>query len=82
MFTLLDVTKIKERLYSVTSLPCPHCNTTVTLEITGEQLWQYNNNFSIQDVLHNIDIPVRERFMTGICGDCWDKLFNPDEEKA
>ena len=75
MFTLLDVTKIKERLYSVTSLPCPHCNTTVTLEITGEQLWQYNNNFSIQDVLHNIDIPVRERFMTGICGDCWDKLF-------
>lgn len=82
MFTLLDVTKIKERLYSVTSLPCPHCNTTVTLEITGEQLWQYNNNFSIQDVLHNIDIPVRERFMTGICGDCWDKLFNPDEEEA
>lgn len=81
MFTLLDVTKIKERLYSVTSLPCPHCNTTVTLEITGEQLWQYNNNFSIQDVLHNIDIPVRERFMTGICGDCWDKLFNPDEEE-
>lgn len=82
MFTLLDVTKIKERLYSVTSLPCPHCNTTVTLEITGEQLWQYNNNFSIQDVLHNIDIPVRERFMTGICGDCWDKLFNPDEEET
>lgn len=81
MFTLLDVTKIKERLYSVTSLPCPHCNTTVTLEITGEQLWQYNNNFSIQDVLHNIDIPVRERFMTGICGDCWDKLFNPNEEE-
>lgn len=81
MFTLLDVTKIKERLYSVTSLPCPHCNTTVTLEITGEQLWQYNNNFSIQDVLHNIDVPVRERFMTGICGDCWDKLFNPDEEE-
>lgn len=82
MFTLLDVTKIKERLYSVTSLPCPHCNTTVTLEITGEQLWQYNNNFSIQDVLHNIEVPVRERFMTGICGDCWDKLFNPDEEEA
>lgn len=82
MFTLLDVTKIKERLYSVTSLPCPHCNTTVTLEITGEQLWQYNNNFSIQDVLHDIDIPVRERFMTGICGDCWDKLFNPDWEEA
>ena len=82
MFTLLDVTKIKERLYSVTSLPCPHCNTTVTLEITGEQLWQYNNNFSIQDVLHDIAIPVRERFMTGICGDCWDKLFNPDEEEA
>lgn len=81
MFTLLDITKIKERLYSVTSLPCPHCNTTVTLEITGEQLWQYNNNFSIQDVLHNIDVPVRERFMTGICGDCWDKLFNPDEEE-
>jgi len=81
MFTLLDVTKIKERLYSVTSLPCPHCNTTVTLEITGEQLWQYNNNFSIQDVLHDIDIPVRERFMTGICGDCWDKLFNPDKEE-
>jgi len=82
MFTLLDISKIQERLYSVTSLPCPHCNTTVTLEITGEQLWQYNNNFSIQDVLHNIDIPVRERFMTGICGDCWDKLFNPDEEEA
>ena len=81
MFTLLDVTKIQEQKYSVTSLPCPHCNTTVTLKITGEQLWQYNNNFSIQDVLHDIDIPVRERFMTGICGDCWDKLFNTDEEE-
>lgn len=82
MFTLLDVSKIQEQLYSVTSLPCPHCYTTVTLEITGAQLWLYNNNASIQEVLHDIEIPVRERFMTGICGDCWNKLFNPDEEEV
>jgi hypothetical protein len=33
-------------------------------------------------VLPDVEIPVRERFMTGICGDCWNKLFNPDEEEA
>jgi hypothetical protein len=81
MFTLLDVSKIQEQKYSVTSIPCPYCNTTITLEITGAQLWLYNNNASIQEVLHDIDISVRERFMTGICGPCWDNMFNPEGEE-
>jgi hypothetical protein len=42
----------------------------------------YNNNAFIQDVLPDVEIAVRERFMTGICGDCWNKLFNPDEEEV
>lgn len=79
MFTLNNPNKTDDhQAYQVESLPCPHCNTTVTITITPQQLYAFNQGGKIQDVLPDVSLDVRERFMTGICGPCWNKIF-PEE---
>jgi hypothetical protein len=78
---LLNITKITEGYYSVESLLCRYCNTSITQVITGPQLWAYNNNAHIQEVFPDMESVVRERFITGTCDDCWKKIFSPDEEE-
>lgn len=63
--------KLAEGVYEVTSLPCPKCGDTLTTEITGEQLFLYNQNGSIQTVLPNLRGADRERFISGYCQDHW-----------
>jgi len=80
MFTLINPTKTADlSAYVVTSLPCPTCKETTSIEIAPEKLFLYNNGGRVQDVLVGYDIDVRERFITGTCSPCWDSLFDFDE---
>jgi hypothetical protein len=45
-------------------------------------LFLYNNGGRVQDVRSNFDVSVRERFMTGTCGTCWDAMFGSDEDEG
>jgi predicted RNA-binding Zn-ribbon protein involved in translation (DUF1610 family) len=78
MSTLLDITKIEEGTYQVSSLPCPQCGESLTLTITGPQLWAYNQGGYITDVFPDMDADNRERFISGVCPPCWNMMF-PDE---
>lgn len=62
------------------SLPCPHCNTTETIEITEEEWNALRNGAYIQDALSRFSPAIRERFLTGICQESWNEIFGEDEE--
>ena len=56
---------------------CPHCGKISTLEMTNEQYEQYISGDSyIQNIFPNWSPAIREMLITGICPDCWDKMFN------
>jgi hypothetical protein len=82
MFTLNNPTKTSDlSAYKVTSQPCPTCNETLTVRITPQQLFAYNQGDSILNVLGGYDADVRERFMSGLCAYCWDGMFGTDEDE-
>jgi len=83
MFTLLNPIKTADlSAYVVTSKACPTCNESISIEIAPEKLYAYNQGAYVQDVLSDFDADVRERFMTGTCGTCWDAMFGSDEDEG
>ena len=55
---------------------CPYCGKTSTLEMTNEQYEQYISGDSyIQNIFPNWSPAIREMLITGICPDCWNKIF-------
>ena len=75
MFTLNNITKNEELNYLVSSHPCPDCKGVATIEIAPDKLYAYNQGAYAQDVLSGYDADVRERFISGMCGDCWSAMF-------
>jgi hypothetical protein len=51
------------------------CDTRVTVTITPEELYAYNQGAYAQDVLSDYDSDTREQFITGTCPDCWNAMF-------
>ena len=78
MFTLHNPMKVMNERYVVTSHPCPTCNEEKTVSISSQQLFAYRQGGLAQTVLSDYDADVRERFITGICGVCWDSMFGDD----
>jgi hypothetical protein len=76
MFTLNNITKNEELNYLVSSLPCPDCKSVATIEIAPEQLFAYNQGAYCQDVLKDYDAGIRERFISGMCDDCFCTMTN------
>ena len=76
----LKAEKIEEGRYNITSLPCVVCKHEAVLEITGQELYAYNQGISIVKILtgKGVDAGVRERFISGVCPNCWGEMF-PEE---
>ena len=54
---------------------------TMELDITAEQLWNYENGYGlIQDVFPNLTSSEREFLMTGVTDDEWNQMFGEEEE--
>jgi hypothetical protein len=76
MFTLTNPMKVMNERYVVTSLPCPACKETQTVSISSSQLFAYHQGGYAQDVLKDYDAGVRERFISGMCNDCFCTMNN------
>ena len=75
---ITHVGKIAEGKYTISSLECPVCKDTETIEITGSELYRINQGE--RNVLApRISADVRERFISGYCPTCWDELYGTDE---
>lgn len=62
--------------------PCPICGKQQTIKVYLVSLEAYRNDALLQDAFPNPTPAEREAIKTGICLDCWDKMFeDPDEDK-
>lgn len=75
MATIAKLEKIEEGLYNATSLPCPTCGESLTVELPTSNLFAYNQGASITEVFPNLAPAERERFISGTCGTCWNAMF-------
>jgi hypothetical protein len=79
VFTLLNPVKTEDlEHYVVTSPACPMCGDQVSIKITPDKLYAYNQGAYVQQVLSEHPADVRERFISGVCGTCWVKLFTEE----
>lgn len=62
----------------ITTDPCIVCGTTTTIEISEGEVSRYNEVLQgkpIDQVFHEWPADKRELFISGIHGECWDKIF-------
>jgi|LauGreDrversion4_2_1035121.scaffolds.fasta_scaffold1192979_2 hypothetical protein len=69
-----QIEKIEEGLYQISSPFC-ECGSTLSIGITGEQLFAYNQGELTHNVLPNRTPAEREQFISGTCPECWKSLF-------
>jgi hypothetical protein len=56
---------------------CRFCGKTVNLVIEQEDFRKYRNNDGlVQDIFPYLSAGEREMLISGMCEDCWDKLFS------
>jgi hypothetical protein len=82
MATIAKLEKIEEGLYNATSLPCPMCGDSLTVELPTSNLFAYNQGASLTEVFPELAPAERERFITGTCGTCWNAMFAFDDEEG
>ncbi len=81
MATIAKLEKIEEGRYHATSLPCPMCGNSLTVELPTSNLFAYNQGASLTEVFPELAPAERERFITGTCGTCWNAMFAFDDEE-
>ena len=79
MFTLNNIRKNDNLNYFVSSHACLMCGDSVTVEITPDKLFAYNQGAYAQEVLSEFDAGIREHFISGTCEVCWVMMFDFDE---
>ena len=62
---------------------CPVCQHVfkVTVPLEGYEQW-HEGNLLIQDAMPELTADAREQLITGICEDCWDKLFTKEDDSV
>lgn len=59
---------------------CPICGKKTIFTVTDEQYDKYiNKKENIQRIFPKLSCEDREKLITGICGDCWNKIFKDEE---
>lgn len=75
------VTPDARATFAYHSLPCPGCGARAGImvnadEVSALDLRRGARGNRIQVVLWRFDANLRERFISGYCVPCWDKLFS------
>jgi hypothetical protein len=69
----------------IETLPCPECGEVITVVVTKAQ-WDElikprGERRPVLEVVPNMDLTIAERFITGYCGPCWDRIFAEESEE-
>lgn len=59
---------------------CPFCGKESSILVRDEDFEAWQNGALIQDVMEYLDSSERERLISGICSDCWNKMFGEEED--
>lgn len=63
---------------TLTTPPCPACSSVESIEVNIDDIAKYNAGAFVQDAFPDMPHDIRERFISGICGVCWDTLFQDE----
>ena len=58
---------------------CYMCGQTYRLKVP-QGLWDYEHGAFVQTSFPDLNADERELLISGTCGDCWAKMFPPEEE--
>lgn len=58
---------------------CPICGKSYIVIVPHEGFIKWRSGSRIQDCLPNLSSEDREALMSGICGECWDKIYGGEE---
>lgn len=59
---------------------CLMCNRTYEIEMDVDAYKKWIAGSNIQDVAPELSIDERELLISGVCGNCFDELFQDEEE--
>ena len=59
---------------------CPFCGHSNEVEVNEIDYLDWSDGMLIQDAFPYLSANEREELKTGICGDCWDKMFGQEED--
>lgn len=59
---------------------CPICHTSHDVEVPIDRFILWKGGLSVQEAFPDMPPEERERLISGICPECWDKLFPVGEE--
>ena len=63
--------------YITVGITCPMCGKITKLDLSLEKFNRYyNGNELISNIFTELDANQREALISGICPNCWDKLFS------
>lgn len=58
---------------------CPKCGKLQTVKVEQSQYYDYMAGKNIQRAFPDLSADEREILMSGICPECWDKIFPKDD---
>ena len=58
---------------------CPFCGRGNEVEVNEADYWDWDDGELAQDAFPYLSADEREMLITGICGDCLDKMFGGEE---
>ena len=60
---------------------CPKCGKLQVIEVNDSQYNDWMAGKNIQIAFPDLTADQREILMSGICTECWDKIFPPEDEE-
>ena len=73
---------MKENLHEVCVITrCPFCGRGHEVEVNESDYWDWDDGVHVQDAFPYLSAGEREMLVSGICPDCWDKMFGQEEDE-
>lgn len=69
-----------KREYIVMTL-CPFCGEMHEVPVNEADYWDWQDGALVQDAFPYLTADEREMLVSGICPNCWDKMFPEEEEE-
>lgn len=61
---------------------CKFCGKEVTVQAEEEKFLRFDAGAHVQDVFPDLRVNYRELMISGICGECFDQIFENDEDDS
>lgn len=59
---------------------CPICGGLNEIAVNEDDYWDWQDGALVQETFTYLNADEREMLISGICGKCWKKMFDGEEE--